>query len=179
MIRRGFFRASKIKCEVCDVIFCRFFFSNKILPVRIFIFSHFSERDDVAFLRSIANCLQKNAVRIQHVIFTSYDEKRNEKMKIDKNLTSKMNKKPINFFADRNLKNRFEFEIQKLYVEIWKIFDFKATISIKQTIEKALNQTKKFDHSKIDIQVLITEILHLINDALCLLQSNNFTQHLC
>ena len=90
-----------------------------------------------------------------------------------------MNKKPINLFADRNLKNRFEPEIQKLYAETWKTLDPKATISTKRTIEEALDQAREFDHSNTGIQALITGSLHLVSGALCLLQPDDSTQHLC
>ena len=48
---------------------------ENVIPV--LIFSHFSERDGIALLRCFANYLQQNNVYIQHVIFSSYDERRN------------------------------------------------------------------------------------------------------
>ena len=56
--------------------------------IQILIFSHFSERDGAAILRCIAVCLQKRAIRMQHVIFTSYEERMDGTVRIGKQYTA-------------------------------------------------------------------------------------------
>ena len=42
---------------------------------RILIFSHISDRDGAALLRSIAKTLQERGILIQHLILSTYDER--------------------------------------------------------------------------------------------------------
>lgn len=42
---------------------------------RVLIFSHISERDGAAMLRSIAETLQRNNVLIDYLIITTYEER--------------------------------------------------------------------------------------------------------
>ena len=58
------------------------FVSRNIVPTRILIFSHFSERDGAALLRCIAKSLQDSNLQIQHVILSTYSERRDGKTRI-------------------------------------------------------------------------------------------------
>ena len=55
---------------------------NLVPPTRILIFSHFSERDGTALLRCIAKSLRDSNLQIQHVIFSTYDERRDGRTRI-------------------------------------------------------------------------------------------------
>lgn len=148
-------------------------------PIRILIFSHFSERDGTELLRCIAKCLQQSTIRLQHVIFTSYNERRDGRARIGKWLTAMTESTQANPSADRNLRNRFVPEVQQHYVETWKNLDPTATISSEQTIEEALDQARKLASLNTGIQALITGSLHLVSGALCLLRGNGPRHRLC
>lgn len=51
-------------------------------PIRILIFSHFSARDGTVLLRSIAKAFERNDFRVNYVIFTTYDERRDGETRI-------------------------------------------------------------------------------------------------
>ena len=146
-------------------------------PIRVLIFSHFSERDGAALLRCIAKCLQENTIQIQHVILTSYDERRNGTTRIGKLLEAAIECILANSSADRNLKHRFVPEIQEHYAEIWKSLDPEAKISSERTIEDALDRARKVGDPNNNIQALITGSLHLVSGALCLLEPDDPTYH--
>ncbi len=42
---------------------------------RVLVFSHISERDGAAFLRTIAKTLQENDVSVDYLIITTYEER--------------------------------------------------------------------------------------------------------
>ena len=96
---------------------------------RILIFSHFSDRDGTALLRCIAESLQSSNLDIQYVIISTYDEKRNGETRIG---VCSYDKVTIEYklisYKDRNLKNRFLPETQKLYAEFWKEINPQATV---------------------------------------------------
>lgn len=62
-------------------------------PIRVLIFSHFSERDGTALLRYIAKYLQESTIQIEHIILTSYDVRWNGRARIGKLALQQQNKK--------------------------------------------------------------------------------------
>ncbi|KAM5480622.1 putative tetrahydrofolate synthase [Microsporum canis] len=114
------------------------------IPTRILIFSHFSNRDGIALLRSIARSLLDNDIQVQHVILTSYDEMRDGRTRIDRNLT-----------------NRFSRAVQESYAEFWRSFDATATVSCERTIEEALHRARAMGDQESGMQALVTGSLHL------------------
>lgn len=62
-------------------------------PIRVLIFSHFSERDGTELLRCIAKYLQESTIQIEHVILTSYDVRRDGRARIGKLALRQQNKK--------------------------------------------------------------------------------------
>ncbi|KAM5467330.1 putative tetrahydrofolate synthase [Microsporum ferrugineum] len=114
------------------------------IPTRILIFSHFSNRDGIALLRSIARSLLDNDIQVQHVILTSYDEMRDGRTRIDQNLT-----------------NRFSRAVQESYAEFWRSFDATATVSCERTIEEALYRARAMGDQESGMQALVTGSLHL------------------
>ncbi|KAI9736733.1 MAG: hypothetical protein M1834_000937 [Cirrosporium novae-zelandiae] len=118
---------------------------------RILIFSNFSERDGVALLSCIAKSLRENRMQLQHVIFSTYDERQDGITRIDK-----------------NLQNRFSSDAQERYANIWKSIDPKAEISLERTIEGALKLAKMIGDQGNGMQTLITGSLHLVGGALSL-----------
>ncbi|KAK5290558.1 hypothetical protein LTR99_011079 [Exophiala xenobiotica] len=123
--------------------------------VRILIFSHFSQRDGTALLRCIAESMQEHNIYLQHIILTSYDERRDGNTRID-----------------RNLKNRFSQEVQNRYAKTWKSLAPHVTISSERTIEEALGRAREIGKVH-GAQALITGSLHLVSGALCLLDPDN------
>lgn len=64
---------------------------GKDLP-HILIFSHFSKRDGVALLRSLAETLRDSKIQVHYVILSSYDELRNGIVRIGITLSERRNK---------------------------------------------------------------------------------------
>ncbi|OJD26416.1 hypothetical protein ACJ73_02207 [Blastomyces percursus] len=123
-------------------------------PTRILIFSHFSTRNSTHLLRTLATSLRDKNIRMQNVIFSSYDERQDGRTRID-----------------RNLGNRFSPELQKSYADFWEGFDRTASISCERTIEEALHRARKIGDENNGMQALLTGSLHLISGALYLLES--------
>lgn len=48
------------------------------------IFSHISERDGVELLRNIAQTLHEAGIKLQHVIFSTYQEKADGTIRVGK-----------------------------------------------------------------------------------------------
>ncbi|CRG90132.1 Folylpolyglutamate synthase [Talaromyces islandicus] len=112
----------------------------------VLIFSHFSSRDGVALLRTIAESFVDNKIQAQHVILSSYDEMRDGTTRID-----------------RNFRNRFSEEEQEKYAEFWRSFDPSAAVLCERTIEEALDRARKIGDQNSGIQILITGSLHLVS----------------
>ena len=110
--------------------------------MRILIFSHFSARDGMALLHSITKSLQYHKIHMQHIILTTYDERRDGRTRIGIYTHQRIEHKLIPS-ADRNLKTRFLLEVQEGYAEAWKKFDPTATISYERTIEGALHLARE------------------------------------
>ena len=52
--------------------------------MRILIFSHYSERGGAALLHCIAKSLRESNLQMQHVLLSTYDERRDGKTRIGK-----------------------------------------------------------------------------------------------
>ena len=149
-------------------------------PTRILIFSHFSERDGTALLRCIAKSLQDSNIQMQHVILSTYDERRDGRSRIGICLNGNIRiEHELSPSADRNLKSRFSLEVQEHYAEVWRDVDHKATVSRERTIEGALHRAKEIGDQNDGMQTLVTGSLHLVSGALCLLEPDHPIQRLC
>ncbi|KFZ08235.1 hypothetical protein V501_06042 [Pseudogymnoascus sp. VKM F-4519 (FW-2642)] len=120
-------------------------------PPRILIFSHFSDRDGQTLLNSIAKALETRQVRIQHLILTTYDIRRDGQASIDRNMT-----------------NRYKPEIQSLYAHAWGLLDPATKIWEERTIEEALDRAKDIS-TEDGMQVFVTGSIKLVSGALSLL----------
>jgi folylpolyglutamate synthase len=81
---------------------------------------------------------------MQHVIFSTYDERRDGTTRIGicshgSTLIEHMLIPPV----DRNLTKRFSTEVSEHYAEIWENLDPQATISRERTIEDALHRARE------------------------------------
>ncbi|KAG0650070.1 Folylpoly-gamma-glutamate synthetase [Hyphodiscus hymeniophilus] len=56
-------------------------------PVRILIFAHNSDRDKTALLQSVADTLKLSSIQVQHVIFTTFEERHDGMTSIGKSTT--------------------------------------------------------------------------------------------
>ncbi|EFR02730.1 folylpolyglutamate synthase [Nannizzia gypsea CBS 118893] len=129
-------------------------------PTRILVFSHFSHRDGIALLRSIAKSLLDKDIQVQHVIISSYDEMRDGPPRIDRNLTK-----------------RFSQEKQESYAEFWRTFDPTATVSCERTIEETLHRARRIGDLSDGMQALVTGSLHLVSGLLYLLETDHLISH--
>ncbi|QSS66628.1 hypothetical protein I7I51_02817 [Histoplasma capsulatum] len=125
-------------------------YQSDTTPTRILIFSHFSTRNGIHLLRTLATSLRDKNIQMQNVIFSSYDERQDGRARIG---------------------NRFSPELQKSYADFWEEFDRTATVSCERTIEEALHQARKIGDENNGMQALLTGSLHLISGALSLLES--------
>ena len=147
---------------------------NIVPPTRILIFSHFSERDGTALLRCIAKCLQDNNLQMQHVILSTYDERRDGRTSIGICSCSHVRiEHELILSVDRNLKNRFSPEVQERYAKVWKTIDHHVTVSCERTIEGALHRAKEIGAQNDGMQTLVTGSLHLVSGALYFLEPDH------
>lgn len=142
--------------------------SGSPCPPRILIFSHFTERDGKALLTSIANALENRRIRMQHLILTTNDIRRDGEATIG-NCSNAKGRLQAYSIKDRNMRNRYRPEIHDLYAETWKSLDPKTEISRERTIEGALDRAKEIS-TQDGIQALVTGSVHLISGALTLLE---------
>lgn len=59
-----------------------YFDSHNIYPLRILIFSHFSDRDGVELLRVVKESLDREGLEIKHLILTTYNERQDRQTRI-------------------------------------------------------------------------------------------------
>ena len=111
---------------------------------------------------------------MQHIIFSTYDEKQDGSIRIgDSSYSTARISHKLNPSSDRNLKNRFSSKVQELYAEFWKKFDPEAAVSCERTIEGALHQARQIGELNNGMQTLITGSLHLVSGALYLLEPDH------
>ncbi|CZS92453.1 related to folylpolyglutamate synthetase [Rhynchosporium agropyri] len=136
--------------------------NDTVTPMTILIFSQFSTRNGIALLRSVAESLKDNDIHMQYVILTTYDERRDGQIRID-----------------RNLQKRFSADIQERYAETWSRLDPTAVVICERTIEGALDRAREIGDQNNGVQALITGSLHLVSGALYLLDSEDGIQRFC
>ncbi|ETI26708.1 hypothetical protein G647_10368 [Cladophialophora carrionii CBS 160.54] len=123
---------------------------------RLVIFSHVSEeRDGLSLLRALGAALERNAIRCPEMVFTTYQERRDGKVRFDKTL-----KAPDSSLAD----------LPKQYPGLWESIQPAATSRYVPSIEEALEYADKASHKHGNLQVLVTGSLHLVGGALYMLQ---------
>ncbi|KAF3392506.1 hypothetical protein F1880_008874 [Penicillium rolfsii] len=123
---------------------------------RVLIFSHFSEeRDGVDLVKCLAHALAKHDAKFNHVIFTTYDEREDGTVRIDKTL-----KVPETPFPD----------LCKIYSSLWKEIDPQATVSTEATIQGSIRLAEQISMQQGGMQCFITGSLHLVGGALSLLR---------
>ncbi|KAI1621587.1 putative tetrahydrofolylpolyglutamate synthase [Exophiala viscosa] len=121
------------------------------------IFSHVSEeRDGPSLLRALARALEHSGVRGPEMVFTTYQERRDGMVRLDKTL------KPP---EDESLK-----ELPKQYCDMWKLMHSDARTRFEPSIEEALEYADRVGSERGGkLQVLVTGSLHLVGGALYLL----------
>ncbi|KAK5188804.1 hypothetical protein LTR99_007246 [Exophiala xenobiotica] len=120
------------------------------------IFSHVSEeRDGPSLLRALAKALERNDIRSPEMVFTTYQERRDGKIRRDKTL------KP----PDNSL-----LELPKQYCDLWESMRPGASTRYLPSIEEALEYADRAGSQRGGLQVLVTGSLHLVGGALYLLQ---------
>lgn len=75
---RALFQKTKSELHLAGqrlFVYTNCFYSATERKTWILVFSHFSERDDMSLLRSIADALQDSKLRMAHVIISTYDER--------------------------------------------------------------------------------------------------------
>ncbi|KAL8700204.1 MAG: hypothetical protein Q9201_005573 [Fulgogasparrea decipioides] len=124
---------------------------------RILVFSHISERDVAALLKGVAEALNRGGLQIQH------EHMKNGKMVLsawvqvidDFYIVSS----ELIFNPDHCLKppeKPFSVDLQKDYIEAYRIIDPSVGISVKPTIEGALNLAKDNGRRDNGMQTLVT-----------------------
>lgn len=127
---------------------------------QIIIFSHISHgRDGVELLLCLKKAVQENGLTPSHVVFTTYQERRDGRTRPDKTLQD-----PAASIS----------QLPRAYPEIWqKGRDSKdEQISFEPCIEDALEKARAVGMKQGGTRVLITGSLHLVGGALHLLQSD-------
>lgn len=127
---------------------------------RIVIFSHISNgRDGVELLLCLKRAVQDSGVSPSHVIFTTYQERRDGRMRPDKTLQDPA--------AGAS-------QLPRTYPEIWKGGSESKTenVSFEPCIEDALEEARIVGAEHGGMHVLITGSLHLVGGALHLLQDD-------
>jgi len=120
------------------------------------IFSHVSEeRDGPSLLRALARALERNGIRSPEMVFTTYQERRDGKIRRDKTL-----KAPDNSLT----------ELPKQYCGLWESIQPGASTRFLPSIEEALEFADRAGSQRRGLQVLVTGSLHLVGGALYLLQ---------
>ncbi|KAK3630059.1 hypothetical protein LTR56_017704 [Elasticomyces elasticus] len=134
--------------DMSVVIAAQWFATQARQAVTILIFSHINElRDSVALLKSLATALRDTEVKIDHVVFTSYD------------------KMPT--------KEGASTENDDLLREVWHGLHPESRVWWEPSIDGAVNRTRSVaaNHGdRIQTQVLITGSQHLVGPALNILQ---------
>ncbi|RPB21264.1 folylpolyglutamate synthase [Terfezia boudieri ATCC MYA-4762] len=126
---------------------------------RILIFTHISDqRDGQALLTTLASCIKNNNIRLEYVIFTTFQERQDGSTRIDKNV-----KIPHISIPD----------LLAIYCDIWRKIDPEAVIVSEPAIEGALKFARKIGEEKGGMETLITGSLHLVGGALNILQPLN------
>ncbi|KAJ9492021.1 hypothetical protein VN97_g1183 [Penicillium thymicola] len=128
--------------------------SHNIYPLRIIIFSHFSDRDGVELLRVIKESLDREGLEIKHLILTTYNERQERQTRID-----------------RNLKARSSVEKLQVYAHAWRAYKSRSTVHCEGTIEGALERARILGGISQLAHVLITGSLHLVSGALGILET--------
>ncbi|RPB18924.1 hypothetical protein L211DRAFT_795314, partial [Terfezia boudieri ATCC MYA-4762] len=129
--------------------------SSLALPC-ILIFTHISDqRDGQALLGTLASCIKNNNIRLEYVIFTTYQERQDGSKRIGKH--NKYVKIPSP-------------ELLALYCDIWRKIDPEAVIVSEPSIEGALNFARSIGKENGGMETLITGSLHLVGGALNLLR---------
>ncbi|KAF3391271.1 hypothetical protein F1880_007783 [Penicillium rolfsii] len=123
---------------------------------RVLIFSHFSEeRDGIDLVKCLAYALAKHDAKPDHVIFTTYHEREDGTVRIDKTL--KVPETPFPDFCG-------------IYSEIWKEIHPHAIVSTEPTIEGAIRLAERISVQQGGMQAFVTGSLHLVGGALSLLR---------
>ena len=144
---------------------------ESVVP-RVLIFSHISERNGAAILGILAKNLRENSVLIHHLVITTYAER------LDGAEDIGMFSYEIAFGGHIVIetgrgsdisKRSFPQEMQKHYIQAWKEYQPKSTISIQMTIEGALHLARAADRGA-GVHTLITGSLYLVGNALRLLE---------
>ncbi|KAI9726530.1 MAG: hypothetical protein M1834_009017 [Cirrosporium novae-zelandiae] len=135
--------------------------SNSASVPRALIFSQISDqRNGSAVLECLANSLQQNGIRMQHVVFTTYKQTQD----------STRNDQPLQMLEMPD-------SLYTQYNEVWGRIDPNAKISREPTIDGALRLVKRISDQNNGVQVLVTGSLHLVGGALCLLAPNASVGH--
>lgn len=137
------------------------------------VFSHISERDGAAILRTIAKTLQENYVSVDYLIITTYEERLDGTQDLG-GLSCFI--RAQNTFTDCTLErcmnhnNRsFADEIQQHYIQAWREYQPDAEVSVELTVEGALSLARAADRGA-GMHTLITGSLYLVGSALRLLE---------
>ncbi|KIW71825.1 hypothetical protein PV04_00057 [Phialophora macrospora] len=128
---------------------------------RMVIFSQVSEeRDGRSLLRALATALERNEIRSPEMVFTTYQERRDGKVRFDKTL-----KAPDISLAD----------LPKQYCSLWESIQPAASTRFVPSIEEALELADRVSFQRGSLQVLVTGSLHLVGGALHLLRDGKLT----
>ncbi|KAJ5934305.1 folylpolyglutamate synthase [Penicillium verhagenii] len=130
--------------------------SFNIHPLRMIIFSHFSDRDGVELLHVIKESLDREGLEIEHMILTTYTERQDRQARID-----------------RNLKARSSADKLTEYARAWGAYNPSSTVDVEETIEGALERARILGGTSILANVLITGSLHLVSGALGILETKD------
>ncbi|KAJ5875289.1 uncharacterized protein N7473_012636 [Penicillium subrubescens] len=123
---------------------------------RVLIFSHFSEeRDGIDLMKCLAHALSKHDAKPDHVIFTTYHEREDGTVRIDKTL-----KVPETPFPD----------LCTTYSSLWKEIHPHATVSTEPTIEGAIRLAERISIEQGGMHAFVTGSLHLVGGALSFLR---------
>ncbi|KIW93204.1 uncharacterized protein Z519_05809 [Cladophialophora bantiana CBS 173.52] len=127
------------------------------------IFSHMSEeRDGPSLLRALAAAVERSDIPCPEMVFTTYQERRDGKIRPDKTL-----KPPENWLAD----------LPKQYCDLWRAIHPAAKTRYIPSIEEALGYADSASSQRGSLQVLVTGSLHLVGGALYLLQRWKTDEH--
>lgn len=139
----------------------------------VLIFSHFSEeRDAAALLKCLAHALLKHNAIPDHVIFTTYNERKDGSTRIGNYIKKAAVRYRANYFSDKTLKvPQTPFpDFCTIYSSLWKTMHPSATVSIESTIEGAIRLAEQISVQQGGMQVFVTGSLHLVGGALNILR---------
>ena len=141
---------------------------------RVVIFSHISERDGAAILRTLAQTLRDSSVSVDHLVISTYEERLDGTKDIGE--LSCFIRTPNYILADCtsercniNKSSAFDVEMQRQYTQAWSEYHPNTAVSIELTVEGALSLARAVDHGA-GIHALITGSLYLVGSALRLLE---------